>query len=130
MDQYINELIENSKPHIGRKLKVVVDGGNGVGGMTGPRVLRGLGFEVIELYCDPDGRFPYHHPDPTVMENIVELRETVVKTGADLGIGWDGDADRIGAVDEGECHLRRHAPPYLWPGDSERQSPVRQSLEM
>ena len=100
MDQYINELIENSKPHIGRKLKVVVDGGNGVGGMTGPRVLRGLGFEVIELYCDPDGRFPNHHPDPTVMENIVELRETVVKTGADLGIGWDGDADRIGAVDE------------------------------
>jgi len=100
-EEYINALIENSKPHMGkRKLKVVVDAGNGVGGMVGPRVLRGLGVEVIELYCEPDGRFPNHHPDPTVLENIEELIATVRKTGADLGIGWDGDADRIGAVDE------------------------------
>lgn len=100
-EEYIQALIDNSKPHMGnRKLKVVVDAGNGVGGMVGPKVLRGLGLEVIELYCEPDGRFPNHHPDPTVLENIEELIATVKKTGADLGIGWDGDADRIGAVDE------------------------------
>lgn len=100
-DEYVQALIDNSRPHMGpKKLKVVVDAGNGVGGMVGPRVLRGLGVEVIELYCEPDGRFPNHHPDPTVLENITELIATVRRTGADLGIGWDGDADRIGAVDE------------------------------
>lgn len=99
--RYIDELVKNSEPHMGpRKLKVVVDGGNGVGGMVGPEVLRRLGVEVIELYCDPDGRFPNHHPDPTVLKNIVTLIETVKREKADLGIGWDGDADRIGAVDE------------------------------
>ncbi len=99
--EYTQYMIDNCKSHMGsRKIKVVVDAGNGVGGMTGPQVLRDLGCEVIELYCDPDGNFPNHHPDPTVMENIEELIHTVKKTGADIGIGWDGDADRIGAVDE------------------------------
>jgi phosphomannomutase / phosphoglucomutase len=98
---YIDALIENSRPHIGpRKLKVVVDAGNGVGGMVGPAVLRGLGVEVVELYCDPDGRFPNHHPDPTVLKNIQMLVKTVKEQKADFGIGWDGDADRIGVVDE------------------------------
>lgn len=101
INEYASNLIENCKSQMGpRKLKVVVDAGNGVGGMIGPRVLRELGCEVIELYCEPDGRFPNHHPDPTVLENIEDLIKTVKKTGADLGIGWDGDADRIGAVDE------------------------------
>lgn len=100
-ESYIDYLVKNSKPHMGaRKLKVVVDAGNGVGGMIGPEVLRRLGVDVIELFCDPDGRFPNHHPDPTELENIETLIETVVKEKADLGIGWDGDADRIGAVDE------------------------------
>lgn len=100
-DEYINDLIQNVKPHMGaRKLKVVVDAGNGVGGLTGPEVLRQLGVEVIELYCEPDGTFPNHHPDPTVMENLEDLIAKVKETGADLGIGWDGDGDRIGAVDE------------------------------
>lgn len=99
--QYIDELITNSKPFMGgRKLKVVVDAGNGVGGLVGPAVLRGLGCEVIELYCEPDGRFPNHHPDPTVMKNIETLIAKVRETRADFGIGWDGDADRIGAVNE------------------------------
>lgn len=98
---YINYLIENSRPHIGsRKLKVVVDAGNGVGGLVGPAVLRGLGVEVIELYCDPDGRFPNHHPDPTELKNIKDLVKAVKENKADFGIGWDGDADRIGVVDE------------------------------
>lgn len=100
-DQYIAELIENSKSHMGnRKLKVVVDAGNGVAGLVGPTVLRALGVEIIELYCQPDGRFPNHHPDPTVLENIQELIDTVKSSKADFGIGWDGDGDRIGVVDE------------------------------
>lgn len=98
---YVSELIERSKPHMGqRKLRVVVDAGNGVGGLCGPDVLRGLGCEVIELYTEADGSFPNHHPDPTVLENIAEMRERVVSERADLGIAWDGDADRIGVVDE------------------------------
>ncbi len=97
---YIAELVERSKPFMGsRKLKIIADGGNGVGGMVGPEVLRQLGCEVVELFCEPDGRFPNHHPDPTVLENIVELRKQVVAQKADLGIAWDGDADRIGVVD-------------------------------
>ncbi|NDC37718.1 MAG: phosphomannomutase/phosphoglucomutase [Proteobacteria bacterium] len=100
-ERYIDELIANSRPFMGpRKLKVVVDAGNGVGGLVGPAVLRGLGCEVIELYCEPDGRFPNHHPDPTVMKNIETLIAKVKETKADFGIGWDGDADRIGAVNE------------------------------
>lgn len=98
---YIQSIIDNCRPHMGpRKLKVVVDAGNGVGGMVGPAVLRGLGVEVIELYCDPDGRFPNHHPDPTVLKNIQALIKEVKDHKADFGIGWDGDADRIGVVDE------------------------------
>jgi phosphomannomutase / phosphoglucomutase len=101
IDEYIADLVAKVKPFIGtRKIKVVVDAGNGVSGMVGPEVLRQLGAEVIELYCEPDGNFPNHHPDPTVLENIEELREAVVKHKADFGIGWDGDGDRIGAVDE------------------------------
>lgn len=100
-EEYIADLVSNCKPHMGkRKLKVVVDAGNGVGGLVGPAVLRELGVEVIELYCEPDGRFPNHHPDPTVLENIEDLIHKVRETNADFGIGWDGDADRIGVVDE------------------------------
>jgi phosphomannomutase/phosphoglucomutase len=99
--EYTEELIANCLPHMGqRKLKVVVDSGNGVGGLVGPAVLRALGLEVIELYCEPDGSFPNHHPDPTVMEYIVDLCKKVQETGADFGIGFDGDADRMGIVDE------------------------------
>jgi len=99
---YTQALIELAKPQMNptKKLKVVVDGGNGVGGLVGPALLRGIGCEVIELYTDPDGRFPNHHPDPTELENIEELRERVVAEKADVGIAWDGDADRIGVVDE------------------------------
>lgn len=99
--RYIDELIKNSKEMMGsRKLKVVVDAGNGVGGLVGPQVLRALGVEVVELYCEPDGRFPNHHPDPTELKNLTDLIKTVKATKADFGIGWDGDADRIGVVDE------------------------------
>jgi phosphomannomutase/phosphoglucomutase len=83
-----------------RRLKVVVDAGNGTAGAVAPRLLRALGHEVIELFCDLDGTFPNHHPDPTVPENLRDLQQKVRSSGADLGVAFDGDADRVGAVDE------------------------------
>jgi len=82
-----------------RRLMVVVDAGNGTAGLVAPDLLRDLGCEVIELYCEPDGNFPNHHPDPTVVEYIQDLIRTVKEHNADLGVGYDGDADRIGVVD-------------------------------
>jgi len=82
-----------------RRFKVVVDGGNGTGGLSILPILDKLGIDYQALYCEPDGRFPNHHPDPTVPENLVALRERVLATGAELGIALDGDADRVGAVD-------------------------------
>ena len=80
-------------------LKVVVDSGNGTGGPVAPRVYREMGCEVTELFSEPDGSFPNHHPDPTVAENLADLIAKVKETGADLGIAFDGDSDRIGIVD-------------------------------
>lgn len=81
-------------------LKVVVDSGNGTGGLVGPALMKTLGAEVIELYSEPDGSFPNHHPDPVILENLRDLIVKVKETGAHVGIGYDGDADRIGVVDE------------------------------
>ncbi len=83
-----------------KRLKVVVDGGNGTAGIFVPGLLRDLGCEVIELYCEPDGHFPNHHPDPTVVKYMVDLMEKVRREKADVGIAYDGDADRIGVVNE------------------------------
>ena len=82
-----------------RRPKVVVDAGNGAGGPTAVALYRALGCEVVPLYCDFDGRFPHHHPDPTQPENVADLIAEVARTGAELGIALDGDADRLGAVD-------------------------------
>ncbi len=84
----------------GKKLKVVIDPGNGTVGPIATELGRELGCEVIELYCKPDGRFPNHHPDPTIVDNLKDLIRTVKEKGADIGIGYDGDGDRIGVVDE------------------------------
>lgn len=101
LSDYKVEIVQNSRPHMGkRKLKIVVDAGNGVGGITGPEILKGLGIEVVELFCEPDATFPNHHPDPTVLENLEDLIAKVKEVKADFGIGWDGDGDRIGVVDE------------------------------
>jgi phosphomannomutase/phosphoglucomutase len=81
-------------------LKLVVDAGNGTGGLVAPEIMKALGAEVIELYCDPDGNFPHHHPDPTLEESLVDLIKKVKEEKAHAGIGYDGDADRIGVVDE------------------------------
>ncbi len=86
--------------NIPRKVKVVVDGGNGCFGIVGPQLLRKLGLDPIEIFCEPDGTFPNHHPDPTVEANLTGLIERVRAENAELGIGFDGDADRIGLVDE------------------------------
>lgn len=83
-----------------RPLKVVVDAGNGIAGPFIPPILRALGCEVIELYCDVDGRFPHHHPDPTVEANLVDLKAAVAEHHADLGLAFDGDADRLGVITE------------------------------
>jgi len=78
----------------------VVDAGNGTGGITAPTLYRRLGAEVIDIFCEVDGTFPNHHPDPTKIENLKDLIAKVKTTGADLGIGFDGDGDRIGVVDK------------------------------
>jgi phosphomannomutase/phosphoglucomutase len=83
-----------------RKLKVVVDAGNGTGGVVADPLFRALGIEVIPLFEEMDGRFPNHHPDPTVEKNLEHLKAAVLANRADLGIAYDGDADRVGAVDE------------------------------
>jgi len=83
-----------------KKMKVVIDAGNGTGGLVAGPLLRDLGCELEELYCEVDGRFPNHFPDPTIPENLKVLRDRVKKTRADVGIGYDGDADRIGVVDD------------------------------
>ncbi|KLD63567.1 phosphomannomutase/phosphoglucomutase [Dyella japonica] len=81
-----------------RRLKVVIDSGNGIAGAVAPQVLEGIGCEVIPLYCDVDGTFPNHHPDPSDPHNLEDLIFAVKQTGADLGIAFDGDGDRLGVV--------------------------------
>ncbi|MDZ4768735.1 MAG: phosphomannomutase/phosphoglucomutase [Chloroflexota bacterium] len=83
-----------------RALHVVVDAGNGTGGYFGPRLLRAWGHRITELYCDLDGSYPNHQPDPQEAENMRALSDKVLEVGADIGIAFDGDADRMGAVDE------------------------------
>ncbi len=82
-----------------RRPTVVLDAGNGVGGPVALPLYRSLGFTTHALYCEPDGRFPNHHPDPTVAENVADLARTLTETSSEVGIALDGDADRIGVVD-------------------------------
>jgi phosphomannomutase/phosphoglucomutase len=96
---YIHFIVE-SLGLAARPLRVVCDAGNGTGGIVGPKLLRSLGHHVTELFCELDGTFPNHHPDPTVEANLRDLQKKVAECNADLGVAWDGDADRIGAVDE------------------------------
>jgi phosphomannomutase/phosphoglucomutase len=97
-EAYLNSICEKIK--FERPVKVVVDGGNGCFGILGPELLKRLGLEPVELYCKPDGNFPNHHPDPTVPEYLQDLIAKVKSENAELGIGFDGDADRIGVIAE------------------------------
>ena len=98
LEEYIQDIFDRVK--VSRSVKVVVDGGNGCFGIVGPKLLKRIGANIIELYCEPDGNFPNHHPDPTVEKNMLDLSKKVKEERAELGIGFDGDADRIGIVDE------------------------------
>lgn len=104
---YIRRISEEIPVTLGNALKVVVDCGNGVPGIVAPHVLRAIGHDVIELYCDVDGSFPNHHPDPSQPENLVALIDAVAEEGADLGLAFDGDGDRLGVVD--------NAGNVIWP---------------
>ena len=84
---------------LSRKIKVVIDAGNSTAGPVAPRIFREMGCQLTELFCDLDGRFPNHHPDPTIPENLTQLIATVKATGAEVGVAYDGDADRVGLVD-------------------------------
>jgi phosphomannomutase/phosphoglucomutase len=95
---YVADLAARTTP-IGRQMKVVYDCGNGVGAVAAPQLFAKLGVDAIGLFTESDGTFPNHHPDPTVEENLVDLIATVRREGAEIGIGFDGDADRIGVVD-------------------------------
>ncbi len=97
-DDYLDDLV--SRVRLARRLRVVCDPGNGAASLLGPRFLRALGCEVDAIFAEPDGRFPNHLPDPTVPAFMKALQARVLATRADLGIGFDGDADRVGAVDE------------------------------
>jgi len=90
---------------LARPLRVVVDAGNGVAGSYAPELLRTIGCDVIELYCESDGSFPNHLPDPEDAANVVDLQAKVLESRADLGVAYDGDADRVGIIDE---RGRRH----------------------
>lgn len=103
------EIVENYSERIvkdvslQRPLKVVIDSGNGMAGPFAPEIISKLGCEVIPLYCDVDGRFPNHHPDPTIESNLADLKAAVAQHQADIGLAFDGDADRLGVItNEGE----------------------------
>ncbi len=103
---YINWFIDhfqklkNKINTLNKKITVVLDAGNGVASQVAPEIFRELGVNVIELYCEPDGNFPNHHPDPTVEKNLEDAKAKIKETNADFAVCYDGDADRIGILDE------------------------------
>jgi len=96
---YLRRATEDMPVVLGGAFKLVVDCGNGVAGMIAPQLYSALGYDVVELYCDVDGKFPNHHPDPSQPENLQALIAKVHKVQADLGFAFDGDGDRLGVID-------------------------------
>jgi phosphomannomutase/phosphoglucomutase len=94
---YIDFVTENIRLESG--LRVGIDGGNATGGPVAMAILKKLGCEIYPIYCDMDGTFPNHEPDPTVMENMADLRDLVLREGLDVGVAYDGDSDRLGVID-------------------------------
>jgi len=121
IDKYRQMILNKIK--INKPLKVVMDCGNAAGALIAPRIFRELGVDLTELYCDVDGTFPNHHPDPTVKENLQDLINIMKKGQHDLGLAFDGDADRIGVVDEtgdiiwADQLMALFLPEILKPGD-------------
>jgi phosphomannomutase len=96
LPEYTQRIVGDCK--LARPLKIVVDSGNGIPGASAPGILRALGCEVTELYSEVDGDFPNHHPDPSKPENLQDLIQAVKEQGADLGLAFDGDGDRLGVI--------------------------------
>jgi phosphomannomutase / phosphoglucomutase len=96
LDAYVERITSDVK--LARKMHIAVDCGNGVAGMLAPKLYRALGCEVEELYCEVDGRFPNHHPDPSVPENLQDLISSLKNTSSEIGFAFDGDGDRLGLV--------------------------------
>ena len=96
--EYENEILWRVKP--GKKLRLVIDAGNGVAGPYAKSLFSHYSSELTCLYCEPDGHFPHHHPDPSVAKNLVDLQKAVLETNSDLGLAFDGDGDRLGVVDK------------------------------
>ena len=103
--EYIDTILGDVK--VNRKMKIAVDCGNGVAGVIAPELFKRLGCEIVELFCDVDGTFPNHHPDPSRPENLEDLKNCVQENNLDLGLAFDGDGDRVGIIDN-ECNL-------IWP---------------
>ena len=99
VSEYIRRIGEELPVALGNTYKIAVDCGNGVAGVVAPQLLRALGHDVVELYCEVDGSFPNHHPDPSQPENLADLIELVNRENADFGLAFDGDGDRLGVVD-------------------------------
>jgi len=93
---YLERILSDVK--LARPMKIVIDCGNGVAGAVAPELFQGLGCDIVPLYCDVDGTFPNHHPDPSKPENLADLIQAIEETGAELGIAFDGDGDRLGVV--------------------------------
>ena len=93
---YIQRIVSDIK--LKRRMKIVIDCGNGVAGAVAPQLLKELGCDITELFCDVDGNFPNHHPDPSKPENLQDLIKAVKETGAEIGLAFDGDGDRLGVV--------------------------------
>ncbi|MDX1555415.1 MAG: phosphomannomutase/phosphoglucomutase, partial [Xanthomonadales bacterium] len=104
---YIRRISEEIPVALGNSFKIVVDAGNGIAGAVAPQLYRAMGHDVVELYCDVDGNFPNHHPDPSQPENLEALINKVKEEQADIGFAFDGDGDRLGVVD-GEGNI-------IWP---------------
>lgn len=107
VSDYIRRITEDIPVALGNAFKIVVDAGNGIAGAVAPQLYRAMGHDVIEMYCDVDGQFPNHHPDPSQPENLEELIARVKAEQADIGFAFDGDGDRLGVVD-GEGNI-------IWP---------------
>ncbi len=95
---YIDSMMEKFS-RVGEGIKVVTDCANGTAGVVAPKLYKDLGCEVIELYTEPDGNFPNHHPNPSVLSTLEDIKKKVIETHADLGIAFDGDSDRLGVID-------------------------------
>jgi phosphomannomutase/phosphoglucomutase len=104
LDRYVADIA--GRFQLARPMKVAVDCGNGSGALVAVRLLEAMGVEVTPLFCESDGTFPNHHPDPTVDENLADIIRTVRGSPHDLGVAFDGDADRIGAIDEAGSIVR------------------------